>query len=398
MIFIFDKWHAAGNDFIVIFSDYLQDSNKKGFCFNKKTTIINHTAQLCSRASLGIGADGILYIDHLRDNLFDLTIINKDGSLATNCGNGLRIACLASFDHYHQLFKISTTVNTFSDYPDPVIFSVVKDHTDSDKTSNATHRYVSHVIKSINPLLSSKRLEYPLGYNHNGYAKVQMEIAKNPDQQMLQVYYQDCQIITVIIDNYLNDHITNSEDNSPNHLIKSIKLINTTNHHVLIEVDDRLFDLKHLNQLSSLMIKKLARDQYNIHLIKTIKTCEHSFNRFKSIFNQESTTNLNNLCFDMITFERGVGITKGCGSAAVASVVSQFVNDFRCMDSSCSKIDINMLFKQNYDKEHFSNTWQQIQMLGGTVWVKANFDQESSISCELMGSANYLYRGKFRLE
>jgi len=91
MFLAFEKWHGARNDFIVTWlshndGDIVLDSLKRS------------ATRLCDRSGAGIGADGILVLHTARKG--DLTphklsIINSDGTVAKNCGNGLRCAALS---------------------------------------------------------------------------------------------------------------------------------------------------------------------------------------------------------------------------------------------------------------------------------------------------------------
>lgn len=75
----FFKYHAAGNDFIIINSDIVSPQN---------------AVKLCDR-HYGIGADGVL-IQFSSDKAdAGMKIINSDGSTAQMCGNGLR--CFVSY-------------------------------------------------------------------------------------------------------------------------------------------------------------------------------------------------------------------------------------------------------------------------------------------------------------
>lgn len=86
----FEKWHGCRNDFVVIWisdqdGDVVEGSLKR------------QGKALCDRHA-GIGADGILVLrTRKRGDLmpYRLTIINSDGSIAKNCGNGIRCAALS---------------------------------------------------------------------------------------------------------------------------------------------------------------------------------------------------------------------------------------------------------------------------------------------------------------
>lgn len=79
MDFHFHKYHALGNDYIVM------DPNK---------TNVNLSAEnirlICHR-NFGIGSDGILYGPLFQDDSLRLRIFNPDGSEAEKSGNGIRI-------------------------------------------------------------------------------------------------------------------------------------------------------------------------------------------------------------------------------------------------------------------------------------------------------------------
>lgn len=91
MIKSFEKWHGCKNDFIIFWlpeneGDVVLDSIKR------------QATNLCSKSGNGIGADGILVLHHRLStdpHPSAMTIINSDGSVASNCGNGLRVAALS---------------------------------------------------------------------------------------------------------------------------------------------------------------------------------------------------------------------------------------------------------------------------------------------------------------
>lgn len=83
----FEKWHGCRNDFIVI---RLTEADGDVVL----NSLRRQAPTLCDRHS-GIGADGLLVLwttsrQHIEPT--HLTIINSDGSIAQNCGNGLRCA------------------------------------------------------------------------------------------------------------------------------------------------------------------------------------------------------------------------------------------------------------------------------------------------------------------
>ena len=97
----FEKWQACQNDFIVI---WLSSHDIK----NLLPSLQRQATNICSREGLGIGADGILCLE--TENRSDieprkLHIVNSNGSLANNCGNGLRCAALSYYDKFYAQAK-----------------------------------------------------------------------------------------------------------------------------------------------------------------------------------------------------------------------------------------------------------------------------------------------------
>jgi diaminopimelate epimerase len=99
----FSKYHGAGNDFILI-------NNEDHYFSGQENRLFKH---LCHR-NFGIGADGILLVDQLKENQFHLRYFNSDGSEAGMCGNGSR--CAVSFvsrmqpGFNHYLFTINAKI------------------------------------------------------------------------------------------------------------------------------------------------------------------------------------------------------------------------------------------------------------------------------------------------
>jgi diaminopimelate epimerase len=84
----FEKWHGAKNDFLVT---WILTTERDLLI----PTLERLSPAICARDGGGVAADGILVIIHRsrKDHLpEELVIINSDGSIAKNCGNGLRCA------------------------------------------------------------------------------------------------------------------------------------------------------------------------------------------------------------------------------------------------------------------------------------------------------------------
>lgn len=94
----FYKYHAAGNDFVLI------DNREKKINLSKE-----QIAKICHRR-FGVGADGIILLDNDAQADYHVTYINPDGSQSL-CGNGCRTAVdLAS------RLGLANKINSFNAY------------------------------------------------------------------------------------------------------------------------------------------------------------------------------------------------------------------------------------------------------------------------------------------
>ncbi len=85
MTFAFEKFHGAGNDFII--------TDIRNHAITDRTDII---AGLCDR-HMGIGADGMIMLGNSEAHDFEMRYFNADGREASMCGNGGR--CIIAFAH-----------------------------------------------------------------------------------------------------------------------------------------------------------------------------------------------------------------------------------------------------------------------------------------------------------
>lgn len=79
----FSKYHACGNDFIIIWEDDLNVNN-----------INSLVVEICNRYT-GIGADGFI----ITNKQLEMKFYNQDGSIASMCGNGIRALSLYLFNN-----------------------------------------------------------------------------------------------------------------------------------------------------------------------------------------------------------------------------------------------------------------------------------------------------------
>lgn len=106
----FDKFQAAGNDFVVI-------DNRKDF-FSKEQSIIE---KICDR-KFGIGSDGLILIEESEESEFSMVFYNPDGSQSL-CGNGCRAAI-----RFAESLNLAIDKTTFTAF-DGIHRGVIKGHT-----------------------------------------------------------------------------------------------------------------------------------------------------------------------------------------------------------------------------------------------------------------------------
>jgi len=103
MDFHFYKYHALGNDYIVI--------DPK----NASVNLSEENIRLICHRNFGIGSDGILYGPLFKNNSIHFKILNPDGSEAEKSGNGIRIFSRYLFDAGYlkaKEFKLETLGGT----------------------------------------------------------------------------------------------------------------------------------------------------------------------------------------------------------------------------------------------------------------------------------------------
>lgn len=86
MLLNFYKYHANGNDFIII----------DKILYPNIILTDEFVKKICNRQK-GVGADGLIIVQHSLDGLFEMIYYNSDGKPSSFCGNGAR--CFIAYLH-----------------------------------------------------------------------------------------------------------------------------------------------------------------------------------------------------------------------------------------------------------------------------------------------------------
>ncbi len=255
MFLEFEKWQGCQNDFIVT---WLTDTDGDVVL----DSIRRQASTLCHR-HLGVGADGILvlHVHQRTDDLpYRLTIINSDGSLALNCGNGLRCAAMS----------VRKRVQSKSNHELEVVELPI---TGTDLTP-----------------------------------KVCRFIGTSKDKPLVAV---EMGMIT------LNDAVSwhkqakESVQSIDTQLASELGVAEIGNPHLIITTNSASRDL--MLKIGPLLQKKPLADGINVHIIKPLNLTKQDYSRASRELGQEVEEG-----YQAWVYERGAGETMACGSGACA--------------------------------------------------------------------------------
>jgi diaminopimelate epimerase len=163
----FSKYQGTGNDFILV-------DNRSGECDNLSQSDIQF---YCDRR-FGIGADGLILVQHCTEAAFEMVYYNADGSQSF-CGNGARctvhFASTLGIDTRNVIFKAIDGLHQASQCGDEVrihmqdVSGISRDGADFVLHTGSPHYVrISEDHSTSNVLQTGKSIRYNDTYRHDG--------------------------------------------------------------------------------------------------------------------------------------------------------------------------------------------------------------------------------------
>jgi diaminopimelate epimerase len=257
--------------------------------------------RLCSREGEGLGADGILVLQQSsHDDLLPskLTVINSDGSIAKNCGNGLRCAA-------QSILKRNLEEGFKDEVPEGVELEI--------EGQSFFCRYMGRTQTTENSR------QYPLIAVEIGVPTIGDGVSFS--QEFKQVYSQ-----------------------STGMLPQDYTLVELGNPHVVFQLDEVYRD--QIEEFGPILQE--GWDGINVHIIATKEVSEDDR---RNASNRIGAT-IDDL-YEAWTWERGAGLTQACGSGASAIAATLFESG-ECSRSEWVGVDMpggRLYCKQDEDDD-----------------------------------------------
>ncbi|WP_299229549.1 diaminopimelate epimerase [uncultured Psychroserpens sp.] len=183
----FYKYQGTGNDFVIIDNRQLN--------FDKNDT--KRIAFICDRR-FGIGADGLILLEHHETVDFKMVYFNADGNESSMCGNGGR--CITAFANYLGIIKKMTLFEAIDGLHEAAIenntvslkmqdVSTIEAHESHVflDTGSPHHVQLEQDLSTINIKSEGKAIRYGKPYNQVG-SNVNFVVKNSNDNFSVRTY------------------------------------------------------------------------------------------------------------------------------------------------------------------------------------------------------------------
>ncbi len=267
----FQKWHGCKNNFIVITASINQT--------DLIPSLQRQAHNLCNKDGSSIGADGILVLEYPDSLSFQfapkqVVIINSDGSLAKNCGNGLRCAALACYQRALDNNQDSHIPDSFELFVEEKSFFC---------------RFLESSVEGL-PYVSLSMGKPQINESNSWHDEAQTAVKA----------------------------LFKKSSQAPK--LEGIHTCTLSNQHIILFVDQLKQDF--LKELGHALQKGYSWDGINVHLAQNSSIDPKRIKGPAGVVSRES------IVCDVLHWERGCGPTAGCGSGASSIAACLFADGF----------------------------------------------------------------------
>lgn len=327
MELFFEKWHGCKNDFILIWSttnqlQYVKDSLRR------------RAPLICSKKGDGIGADGIIICEtQLTSDLYpkQIHVINRDGSEAKNCGNGLRCAAMSTKKRLMELHKEASIL-------EDALELIIKDRA-----------FLCRFLENKNTLSEDQRVYFPSVTIHMESPLLDEKAHKQWNE----------------VQRHINQLL---QKEGKNLQVEDWNLCQLGNLHLILFCNIEPQESEAFAFAASLQSCSFW-DGVNVHLVST-SSSSHLSADVQSTLQKAFDNSLGDEILKTLVWERGVGPTPACGSGAASIGAAYFQKGFTSEQS-----------------------WLPIQMPGGLLYVRPS--DQSGQTIVLAGPALFVFKGSF---
>jgi diaminopimelate epimerase len=297
------KYHGCGNDFIITGDDDV---------IAYRSSMPELARRICNR-SVGVGADGLIVLDR---SPLRMSLWNADGSIATMCGNGIR--CVAAYCYDEELTPAHLKNYSVETLAGKIDIEITQ--TDPFECKINIGKNIPQNVSSLRDILSSEYTPSLRDVPSPEYIPSLRDLPSSEDTPSLRAERSN-----PADEDFLNQEILLSDGTAVNLSV----VYNGTNHAVIfIEQEPWTYtntENPSTEGSSSASPSSWAKSQDSCPSPFTVPEIVTSIGKqldespqFPGGINVDFARILTENVAQMITYERGAGLTAACGTGACA--------------------------------------------------------------------------------